>query len=657
MTGKLCLLCCQNLRPEFAAAVAAEGWTDVTVAAFPARCGQPPMTWAELRPLADADCTEVAIFGRACLAGLANPPEGWPPVRIVLQEQCFDLLAGGTLVGEAIAQDAYLITPTWLADWRGNLGRMGFDEAGAADFFRDFARELRLLDTGVLPKAPAQLAELAAAVGLPATRVAVGIDHLRQRLGRLVAEWRLRDSQRQADERERAHARELADHRAAMDFLGQLPLLKDEQETIAAIEEMFHMLFAPQAFHYLRFEGGKPQADNDLPPDLARQVAALHGDWAWTEARTGFLLRIARADEALAIVAVDRFAFPEYSAHYLNLALSIAGVAGLAIDNARTYGRIKEAEQSLRKSERSLTMAQAMAHLGHWELNVATGDVRWSDEAYRILGYDPAHPVAGCDTLFRAIHPDDKERVAGCIEDARKGGSFDIEFRVVLPDGRLRTIHGMGELIVLGNHSPPRIIGTLQDVTAPEWTELLGVIQDITEHKELQRKLEQEARTDALTGCASRRYFLELAELELARARRYAGEVSVLMLDLDRFKAINDQYGHAVGDLVLQRLVEVCQANLRIEDSVGRLGGEEFAILLPETDSRKALEVSERLCRAVAATEVALEGKAPLHFTASIGAATLAPEDFGIGKVLGRADLALYEAKSAGRNRVVAAPR
>lgn len=654
MTATLCLLCCRNFQSEIAAAVAAEGWTDVTVAAFPARCGRPPPSWDELRPLVAKGSTQVVILGNACLKGLGGAPADWPPTRQLQQLECFHFVAGATLVDEAIARGAYLITPAWLDDWRGKLRQMGFDEGNAAEFFHDFARELLLLDTGVVADAPEKLAELAGAVGLPATRLAVGIDNVRRLLARLVAEWRLQQAQEEARQRERDHARELADHKAAMDFLGRLPLLKDERETIAAIEEMFHMLFAPQEFHYVRCEGGTARCDDALPAELSRQVRALQSDWARTDSQTGFLLRIARADEPLGIVAVDRFAFPEYCDRYLNLALSIAGVAGLAIDNARTYRRTQETEEALRKGERSLKMAQAMAHLGHWELDVGTGDTRWSDETYRILGYEPAKLAPSYDTFLQAIHAEDRARVTSSIDAARQGAGFDIEFRIVLPDGRERVLHGMGEVMLLGADMQRQIIGTLRDITAPERTELLGVIQDITDNKELQRKLEQEARTDPLTGCANRRYFLELAGHELARARRYAEDIAVLMLDLDHFKTINDRHGHPVGDLVLQKLVHVCQAILREEDTIGRLGGEEFAILMPETGSKTAVDVAERLCRAVAVTEVPLDGNPPLHFTTSIGVATLAQEDFSIGAVLGRADQALYEAKSAGRNRVVA---
>lgn len=488
MNGKLCLLCCHNFRLEIEAAVSAEGWPDVAVAAFAARCGHPPLSWEELTPLLPADCTQAVILGLSCIKGLGSPPADWPAVSQVLQDNCFNLIAGNTLVAEAIERGAYLITPGWLADWRENLSRMGFKQpdsrsGGAAEFFHDFARELLLLDTGVAGDTRRQLAEFSSAVELPATRIAVGLDYVRQLLAKLVAEWRLADERQQASLRGREHARQLADHKSAMDFLGKLPLLKDEGETIAAVEEMFQMLFAPQLFYYVRFEGGSACLDTALPDELSGQIHSLRSDWAWTDSGTGFLLSITRAGEQLGVVVVDRFAFPEYRKHYLNLALSVAGVAGLAIDNARTFRRIKQIEDTLRKSERSLKIAQSMAHLGHWELTVDTGDIRCSDEMCRILGYEPGSFVPSYTAFLQAIHPEDRSLVERCIAVAREGESFDIEFRIVLPDGSVRVLHGMGELTSAGADMHSLIIGAVRDITAPDRTELLGVVQDITERK------------------------------------------------------------------------------------------------------------------------------------------------------------------------------
>lgn len=176
--------------------------------------------------------------------------------------------------------------------------------------------------------------------------------------------------------------------------------------------------------------------------------------------------------------------------------------------------------------------------------------------------------------------------------------------------------------------------------------------QDITERKLAEIELEKWAQIDALTGLANRRYFLAQAEQELLRNRRYGGKLSVLMMDLDNFKAINDVHGHKVGDLVLIRVGEVCREVLRHVDIAGRIGGEEFAIILPETDGQVALDVAERLREAIASAHIPLENGATLLVTASIGIAELAAGDALFDSILHRADKALYEAKHSGRNKV-----
>jgi len=166
--------------------------------------------------------------------------------------------------------------------------------------------------------------------------------------------------------------------------------------------------------------------------------------------------------------------------------------------------------------------------------------------------------------------------------------------------------------------------------------------------------LELRAYSDYLTGLSNRRHFLEQAETELARVLRYGGELSILMLDIDHFKQINDTYGHKVGDMVLQKLAAVCHSTLRDVDIIGRIGGEEFAVVLPETDQGEALEAAERLRAALAAARVPLSSGLPLQFTASLGVATLKDSDTNIDTLLSQADQALYQAKNQGRNRVCA---
>lgn len=175
---------------------------------------------------------------------------------------------------------------------------------------------------------------------------------------------------------------------------------------------------------------------------------------------------------------------------------------------------------------------------------------------------------------------------------------------------------------------------------------------DLTERKRLESEIQRQARTDTLTGLHNRRYFFELAERELARGRRYNGLLAVLMLDLDHFKAVNDAYGHHAGDRVLRGFGEILARSVRDVDIAGRIGGEEFAVVLPEARAEQAVEVAERVRLAVAGADLRLEQGEALHVTVSIGVAAAAAAESDIEALLDSADQALYEAKRAGRNRV-----
>jgi diguanylate cyclase (GGDEF)-like protein len=160
------------------------------------------------------------------------------------------------------------------------------------------------------------------------------------------------------------------------------------------------------------------------------------------------------------------------------------------------------------------------------------------------------------------------------------------------------------------------------------------------------------ATTDVLTGVRNRRHFVEVLEQEFARARRYDTPLTILSFDLDFFKRINDGYGHAVGDQALISFAEVAQKGLREMDLLGRIGGEEFAILLPSTPAADALAVAERVRKAVAEISIPTDN-GMLKFTTSVGVTQMQSIDSSIDDLLRRADNALYEAKAGGRNRVV----
>lgn len=164
---------------------------------------------------------------------------------------------------------------------------------------------------------------------------------------------------------------------------------------------------------------------------------------------------------------------------------------------------------------------------------------------------------------------------------------------------------------------------------------------------------ERDARTDALTGLPNRRWFMELAGRELAIARRYGRPFSLVMLDVDHFKRINDEHGHGAGDAVLEALGGLLASRLRQPDVAARYGGEEFLILCPNTEADRARALAERLRVEVARLPHVRHGQGQaIPVTASFGVATWRPDDTDLDAIVERADAALYDAKRGGRNRV-----
>ncbi len=206
---------------------------------------------------------------------------------------------------------------------------------------------------------------------------------------------------------------------------------------------------------------------------------------------------------------------------------------------------------------------------------------------------------------------------------------------LITPDG-----HAVGALCALD---------TVPRTFAPTQVDLLANFANLVVDE---LELRQIAVTDQLTGAMSRRGFLDAAAREVARCRRYGRTGSIAMLDVDHFKRINDRHGHAAGDAVLRRLGSLCAETMRPNDVFGRLGGEEFAILLAETPADQSMIAMERLRKAIATTAFDIGGGERLAVTASIGVADLGTSETA-DAWLAAADSGLYQAKANGRNRTV----
>lgn len=254
-----------------------------------------------------------------------------------------------------------------------------------------------------------------------------------------------------------------------------------------------------------------------------------------------------------------------------------------------------------------------------------------------LLGIPPEEFLADMDRFWNMIHPDDlsdfRERD---LKAYREAESFSMDVRVILSSGEEKWIR------VSSMKNPPK-----GDEPAI-WS---GYMIDISETKRLEKMLQEQATHDSLTGLGNRSYFQQHFQTELQRKDRYQADSVLLLLDLDHFKRINDDFGHDAGDYVLKQVSDLIRAQLRNIDSLARWGGEEFCILLPATKREKALAVAERIRASLAEQPLNYQGQ-PIGVTTSIGLTALRAGDARIETVLRRADQALYRAKHNGRNRV-----
>ena len=252
------------------------------------------------------------------------------------------------------------------------------------------------------------------------------------------------------------------------------------------------------------------------------------------------------------------------------------------------------------------------------------------------LGYTPEEFYDDPDLIVRVTHEDDVDEVLTLgfngVDDARS-----LQLRMIRRDGtQIWTEHNV---VPLRNSAGEVVAAT-------------GIARDVTALKVKEAFLSHRALHDPLTGLPNRVLLLDRLESMLARIRRHPAHLAVLYLDLDRFKTVNDNLGHEVGDRLLQTVAERLQRTLRPSDSVARLGGDEFAAVLPDLgDPGEAAQIAERLLRVVA-EPVALPDNDSFVTTVSIGIAHALDADVSAGELLRRADFAMYTAKDLGRARV-----
>ena len=295
-------------------------------------------------------------------------------------------------------------------------------------------------------------------------------------------------------------------------------------------------------------------------------------------------------------------------------------------------------EKVMEESERRYALAALGTNDGLWDWKLDSNEIYFSPRWKIILGYQDNEIGNKPEEWFRLVHPDDIEKLKDHINEHLHGtnANFEYEYRMLHKEGDVRWVLTRGVSAYDDFGKPNRIAGSLSDITARKLDE---------------ERLLYEASHDALTGLYNRQFFMQQLEVEMSSAKRYRYPLSLCMGDLDRFKQINDVYGHLTGDNVLISFASLLKQQLRVQDMVGRFGGDEFCFYFPHTNTQDVQVLLERIREDFEKMVFVADNGEQFSLTCTFGVAALSADQKEGKDLIGQADQALYRAKEF-RNRI-----
>ncbi|WP_163833182.1 EAL domain-containing protein [Spartinivicinus ruber] len=295
--------------------------------------------------------------------------------------------------------------------------------------------------------------------------------------------------------------------------------------------------------------------------------------------------------------------------------------------------RRKEAEERLKRSEEQLRYAFEVADEGIWDYDLVTQSIFYSPQYIAMLGYASTEFENDPQAWLQYVHPDDLPKAKAFISDhICRHGEYEDQFRMYRSNGELIHVLSRGKVVDIDVEGNPRRV--------------IGIHKDISERVRRMEQIENLAFYDSLTNLPNRRLLMERARQSLAMAKRQNKSMGVMVIDLDKFKQVNDTLGHDVGDAVLIEIGQRVKASLREVDTLCRQGGDEFSIILPECNSLTALQLANRIREAL--DEPCHINEHPIELGASIGIACYPEDGDNLSELFKNADIAMYQAKHKG---------
>jgi diguanylate cyclase (GGDEF)-like protein/PAS domain S-box-containing protein len=339
----------------------------------------------------------------------------------------------------------------------------------------------------------------------------------------------------------------------------------------------------------------------------------------------------------------------------LLVTLPVLVASRLRNERQRNLDVLGSREAELQRLSRRLGLALETSQVGVFEYDLETGDLLWDDNVNALFGLPQDGGPRGYSHWHDALHPDDLARAQEEFQIAtRDTGRYRSEYRIVTPEGETRHVRAIGA-VYKDPGTSPKIVGVNWDVSSDvALNENLKLAKRLTEARNAELEaakasIEHNALHDSLTGLPNRRYLDEVLRQRAAAKEGAEGALSLLHLDLDRFKQINDTLGHAAGDAVLIHVSEILRANIQPGDFAARIGGDEFVVVSTLGDQKALAALADRIVVRMRRPQT-YQGH-ECRFGVSVGIATERQQPFDPNRLMINADIALYRAKSRGRNR------
>jgi diguanylate cyclase (GGDEF)-like protein/PAS domain S-box-containing protein len=378
---------------------------------------------------------------------------------------------------------------------------------------------------------------------------------------------------------------------------------------------------------------GAPYICNDFHADPATAPWRARAARLGTQSMAAVPFR--RGGQAEGVLVLHTSEKNYFDEQMVRLLTEMADDVSFGLDNFDRETARLETELALRRSEASLASAQQRAQLGNFDVDLATGSAQWSQQMFRLFDVDPHEGAPPPDRILERIHPEDRARYSAAYEQAlRFGTSSTLEIRLDPARAAQRWLH-------------VNLQGCAD--ASGKVISLSGAVQDVTERKLSELRILHLGTHDVLTDLPNRLLMRDRIAQALANARRGAHQVGVLFLDLDRFKFINDAYGHPFGDALIRAAAERLSATVRANDSVSRTGGDEFLVLLVDLHRRADAYVAVQKVLECFRVPFVVEDR-QVVVTASIGVSLYPQDGEDADALIGNADIAMYRSKSDGRN-------